>query len=859
MQEKSFKSVSIVCSDRTHCISFYIARLISLFESVGVLEHKTAKNTEVIERLHSLSRKYRLALTTCVNFWSDANETVVQHMQEDSSQQQDESNEAMLSSDSLEYLKIMLTVMHLSEIYLLPQPIPNGVSTSVASSSNSNIPGSLTADTIRYLRLNVMDDKYAIVEDFSASLSMSEDVDPLQQMLDSNCPEYWGNDNSSTTEGAMSIYWRQVRALVARGCLKEAWDLIVYHSLCVNDGPSSDQQGFLHLRAIMLSAPLPGGRDDVNDDGFEELHRQEEDETRQQQSLVEIAKRDENEDGEEPLLEGIPPNAYKGWNIIRDLNSGVAMHTAVANWNTWSNYVQRIAQDGSLAGGLLQHIPALRWAVLDVLAGQAPIDSYNSWAEAFCASLLYQRPTIRVADIPIRMEAVLKAYKEDQDETNTGIVLPIMNKNAGKAILTLHSIGGGSGAALPAAITALMCDLLVLSKSIPVRMAVGGNLEVNFRRELLLAAAIACESSFHDLLQPQVGVEYASKVYRIEGSARAKHAWQDMIGRQMPKSDAEAKLLLQICATQSHLSDAGCSVALCRARHYMKESRPGGVTHWMLRGVECEVRGAEGAAKRAQHRSKASTQFGAFCTTLALRILETLPVKELDEEIVPPLISSATEVVTTSTDDNSLGALDGIASASFALLSNVTAMAKALLQEERATAATKVVACLAHRADSDGVSLPLAHESMWCNFLRVALNLMEADEHAPLYQALPTFSVKGVQTLMTRFQALESSDNRVSLFRSAGIITAKEEMDSVDIETSENYINIITMTVPEIRLLLGRALMRASVQENGQLKLKAEQDRKRREKQESDRHAPALVGEAEEPIELMLGPPPCLL
>jgi len=805
------------------------------------MENKMAKDAEVIDKLHMLSQKYRLALTCCIAGWESQEEQPLTEQPVDVNS----------LTSSIELLKSMLAVMHLSEIYLLPKAIPTGASLS------------LTASTVRYLRLNHLDQKYSITEDFAeVNNSIDEGEDPVRQMLESDCPESWGREYEDPSSNVPSLYWRQVRILVARGCLKEAWKLLSCHSLCVNDGPLADQQGFLHLRAILLSAPLPGGRDDELDDGFVARHDQEKKFRREQQSLLETDEQDEIEDEREPVLEGIPSNAYRGWDLTPELNKGVAMHTALANWNTWSHHVRRVARDGSLSGGLIQRIPALRWAVLDVLAGQAPRDSFSSGAEALCTELLYQNPSIRISDIPIRFEVASKVYGEESDLLQH-VILPIMNNGSEQAIAAIHTLEGGTGAALPTTITALIFDLLVLSKCIPIQVCVG-EAKVNFRTEYTLAAAWACEASFNNIKQSEVGVQYASSLLLIEGSSRAREACYDMICRQKPSSDAQAKLLIQVCEKHSFLADAGASVALYRARHYISDSRPGGVAFWMLRGIECELKDSStnGSSKIA------AMSFYVYCIELASKVLGVLvPTFELGQPFPIPLLKKATEVVSTACHDVALGMLDGMASSSFALLSNVTDLAQALESKDFPAAGSKIVSCLAERVDSDGVSTPLAHQSLWLNILKVAFILLEMEENEPTFyqetkhekefqpteRCIHAFNVEGVHALLASFNLLESRDDAESLFNAANIVSSQSH-ELIDEDYAPN-----SRSISEIRLLLAKSLMRAIVRQNSSRKPKADEERQHREKKETERHAPSLLGYLEEPTELLLGPPPCVL
>ena len=67
-------------------------------------------------------------------------------------------------------------------------------------------------------------------------------------------------------------YWNLLLRAVVRGELYAAWTLLSHHSAVGEEGGlheiSPDAEGFAALHAILLSAPIPGGRGEENDDNY---------------------------------------------------------------------------------------------------------------------------------------------------------------------------------------------------------------------------------------------------------------------------------------------------------------------------------------------------------------------------------------------------------------------------------------------------------------------------------------------------------------------------------------------------------------------------------------------------------------
>jgi hypothetical protein len=204
------------------------------------------------------------------------------------------------------------------------------------------------------------------------------------------------------------------------------------------------------LRALLLSAPLPGGRNDNQDSC---LASEDEDFEKDEHDLDEV------------LLEGVAPSAYQLWDIATkdDYPAVFQPSAASAVYKTWQRAVSEAVRGSTLAG-VLRRIPLLKSCVFTILLGQFHDVVFDSWPEALCAELLYVRPLIRMGDVSVRAARTMSDFghppqpSSEDDSTFEEIVLNVMRGNAGSAVMALHKFGGGSGAALPAT---MVCHLYI--------------------------------------------------------------------------------------------------------------------------------------------------------------------------------------------------------------------------------------------------------------------------------------------------------------------------------------------------------------------------------------------------------------
>ena len=421
------------------CNTFESSAIMNLLDARdSYLDEQKTSSTNDTQALRQLSKDYRKAFDNCINEWSEDLEKRDEELEE---------KEKKDNQVSLELLRSTYAIAHLSEIFLL---LPNsqqdytGIIDNVGYGYEGdvwNLPGGVTADMVRYLRKHHFGDINNLFD--------SSDVDGIYELYQ---PDQNGN-----------IYWKMVEAFVTWGCLEDAWVLLSRHSIVrrlmemeeqqennnvFNDYQTAslaeDRQGFQALMGILLSAPLPGSRNNNFDDGF-----------------------DGSEDNESPQemegehIEGIPTSAYRLWETSSGTGDNFAKFEPKEANMVHRHWKQAIDTLPPLQR-LRQRIPQLH-KVLCLLAGNFRDIEFDSWQEELCAELLYKNPNIRLMDINVRAAALVAEYaRSSMDGNNDGtkpidaMLLNVMRGNAGEVLKALYEFGGGSGAALPAVMVCIV-------------------------------------------------------------------------------------------------------------------------------------------------------------------------------------------------------------------------------------------------------------------------------------------------------------------------------------------------------------------------------------------------------------------
>jgi len=724
--------------------------------------------------------------------------------------------------------------------------------------------GLVTADTIRYLRYHHLPNVEDYIQQFLISDNDDEEEEEItvEELLEMNQPEHWNprspssSSSSSSSSTNMTPYWILVRKLMLRGLFQDAWNVLSRHSAFTRaskrytSGSAStgtgtgftnaiteeDMEAFSLIEEILLFAPIPGGRDTLKDDGLNFMN----------QNDIEVS---ENEDD---WWNGIPLSAYKLWdryqlpqqsspsnshNNVQSLSTTLSTTTgkvvdapiqfniyAIMNlYSSWKMAVSQYLRSNTSLRNLTRRIPNLRSCVFDIILNTESVflPNEDTWSERLIAELLYVRPNIPQEDISVRALAHMKSCGAfgDGKQLMEDIVLEVMKGNAGAVVEALHSFGGASGAALPATMTALLCNLLVENGQIQL-----SDLSYDIQTEKLLAASSAILSSFAMQNHNDVGIRLSTKLLqpfiRPENMQVTSHV-AEMISTHWPKSDAEVKGLLSICLDavkrgSLRMEDACESLTFSRALFYFRQNKFELYAFWLLRGVECSVQigveGRENASLRTKNvvRSMCFRQFTKLCADMTLDVLKKLvEYSSLDDEIDASVLlqrmkqAKILQGIIVEDDISELVVLDP----SVSLFLYVADIAwHSLLERDDLKVAAKIVSCLEKRVDLDGSVLIPAYPGLYGYFLSLAFDILSTDDKNIGdidSESSVSFDVHGIQVLFCCF-------DRYCNYEKYGY-----DVNATSVESWSSLRHQITPH--DMRTALGKGLMRAFVAQNANI------------------------------------------
>ena len=797
------------------------------------------------ESLPELSRRYRHILMTCIHHWDQrlrSDESSLPSQQgsnANGSQQILEEQE----TTNLELLKITSAVFHLSEIFLSEEvDFTNLFESQVdAAGPTSGLTGAgvgtVTAGTVRYLRFHLMVDPLEWIKDY-----LPEDMD-IDFFLNQNQPEYFDSSEmveedptSHTRRDATTPFWILLRKLVLRGCLKDAWFLLAHHSAfqrlegynAAAADPAAGQQGihsyidptlledqeaFEFIRSILLSAPLPGGRDDTHDDG----------------RLIE----DFDDKEEEEWVHGISTKAHQLWDSTQTLSlekrrrGGVQqidpshdlnIHAAMTSYKKWKAALSHQLKTNTSLRNVMKRIPMIKSCVFDILLGvNSALQEEDSWSERLCFELLYIRPNTRTEDIHVRALAYMKLCGIDFGGLGKGqletMILSIMKGHAATAIEALMNLGGGSGAALPEIMVAFLCSLLIAQNKIDDE-----SLSYDIESELLLSASTSILSSFAMQNRNDVGIRLSTELLLPHALPVKRRIWAHMaqvLERHLPGSDAEARHLISCCDNLvakgcTRIKDASESICFGRYLHYRNEDEVNSAAYWLCRGIEVSSKLAFNSQEK--HNTLVDVSDSICLRELVMLFSRTshsileltmrLHSEESDTATSFVRVVQAGKVMTNivTSDD----CYDYIRSdSSIRLLEFVTEIGLNVVSKEKNdVTANFIIKCLEDYNDEYGAVVTLASRDIFGYLLSIAHDILVADENVYISgNVKSSFDVYGIQVLMSIYTQYISTANATSPQQRP--IIAKLRQD---------------ISLTEMQIALAGGLKRAFIFENNEFK-----------------------------------------
>ena len=718
-------------------------------------------------------------------------------------------------------LAAIYATMHLNEIYLLPATTNHRNARGHQQQQHAVVdklegpPGSLTADTVRYLRL------HHCYGELNSNAVLT--------LLDMDQPEYYttadNNDDNMTSIQQDPLlmgpfpqpYYNLLMHLINVGQVKDAWAVLTRHSSCrrveeeaMRGEFSKEGEAWTAFKAILLSAPLPGGRGEGDDSGLVEDINVEEDVVRDAnvqwmqgvsngapclwEAFPKTANRERNELYRRQCLQlGLDLPMEHAEVMPERYSEGVAMNV----FTHWQREVKLVLQPGRMGdnnacSALFSRFPQLE-QIFGVLLGRSPVGT-GSWSEMLVCELLYSRPNMRVTDISVRARV---AMRNDGVEVEGGrlesMVLKVMEGSVEDVVVSLMGFGGGSGAALPATLvsfTSLESSSRSVSNFISNTMiaffffqktCLVSNLLVDsgiirlpsLQTELLLAASESIVSSFSIKGQSDVGVRTAVRLLlpysppkRVDGEIcyepRIAATISETISHRYPDSDSEAENLLNITEDMIRLgsvriADAVESLSFCRATHHASKGEVSIQIYWLLRGIEIMAMWLpEGHRRTLGFASRRN--FDLICEESADMLLSCLAAAQCcDEEDQEKLtektrisLNRASIVLATLEQHDSI-AVSLKDNVEVALLHHVVRISNGIAKGDFASTAVHIIHCLEER--SSGVVTTLAKSDMYLRLLNIAINLLNDEEtllDGSFASTSCVFSTKGMHILMAR-------------------------------------------------------------------------------------------------------------
>merc|ERR1712038_995348 len=252
--------------------------------------------------------------------------------------------------------------------------------------------------------------------------------------------------------------------------------------------------------------------------------------------------------------------------------------------------------------------------------------------------------------------------------------------------------------------------------------------------------------------------------------------------------------------------------SLCSGR-YSSFRRLGKVEasiHWLLRGVECYselgVDGDEDEIRSDVTRSMCYRELTRLCVDMASELLHALLKSRSSSTSAKDHTPLLLNVIKQTKEAQGVISDDEIADLvvldpSISLFSHVTDIGWNILKRNNKEAAKAIIHCLEERRDMDGSMISLSCPEFHGCFLSLAFDILlaEDDLSCESNETFASFDVNGMQVLFCCLDCYCNADRYGSFSTAARRILLRSDI-----------------TVDNLRLALGKGLMRAFVEQNAQ-------------------------------------------
>uniref|UniRef100_A0A7S3P7Y7 Nuclear pore complex protein Nup85 n=1 Tax=Amphora coffeiformis TaxID=265554 RepID=A0A7S3P7Y7_9STRA len=712
------------------CNKHEISALIKIIQANEFYQERLDREATPSAPSKIFSRQCREALRDCLLRW-------MEEVQQDAEKTEQEKELHEQSMENLELLRITYCAMMLSDVFL--PLLPTTSLTTDYREDPFGMPGAASANFIRYLRSCHMEDAELMDEG-------------IVQMLDSTHPDQHGDG---------SLYWRYVETLVLRGLLEEAWKMLERHSQfqtavaftqsTLNNDPGFVESmeivhdDFLIIREVLLRAPLPGGRNDINDD------------------TLGASQMEDDEMSTEYYLNGLDvgPSDYNFWQTDTSVGDEMGDYPwvfspepAIRKHEKWQNFVKRQVRPNLR---VTRRIPELE-IILAILCGDFSQVRFVAWPEKLCADILYSRPQIRPRDVNKLTSSVMKEFNAHEEPFADAIV-NIMKGNAGMAISTFYTLGAGSGAALPTTLLSVLYDMFLKASIVQPEAA-------THKTEFLTEAAFAIVSSLASK-DSDVGIELATRLlmpYTLQEdvSSEVTAYLTEILEHYNPNSDASAKNILNRCETlmlrtkNRRVVECCASIVLCRYRFHCNQNQPGLAVAWLFRGIRMETMMVDKVEDGSCYKKLAG-----LCYSTAGDVLKAMNNAEKldgDVSLTEQQMASEIERADLSSSDGNIKIRELVPVISFM---QAHAMFEATMIGDRITLAKCIVTCVSKGShEKSGLPSTFMPLSLLAVVLEIAckliLNDFEAAERAGGTPITSLFDRQSMSALMESLSLLES-------------------------------------------------------------------------------------------------------